>query len=94
MAEAAAPSRSFGGDMVRPIGMQQIIGLKRALIEAGIPVTVHMHDACGGQTFRLELTDAEAPREESLGRARTFAELYLGRHLTFDGTGATFWAAD
>lgn len=75
------------------IGLQEIVGLRKALAEAGIPATVHMHDACGGQTFRLELTDSGVPEQETLARARAFVESYLGRRLAFDGTGATFWVA-
>lgn len=75
------------------IGLQEIVGLRKELQAAGIPATVHMHDACGGQTFRLELTDPAAPEKETLERARATAESYLGRRLAFDGTGATFWVA-
>ncbi len=76
------------------IGLKEVIGLRKALLDEGIPVTVHLHDTCGGQSFSFELLDETAPRQETLVQARAFTEHYLGRHLAFSRDGESFWVAD
>lgn len=76
------------------IGLNEVIGLRKALLDEGIPVTVHLHDTCGGQSFSFEVLDETAPRQEMLAQACGFAERFLGRDLAFSQDGTSFWVAD
>ena len=75
------------------ISFKEVIGLRKALVDEGIPVTVHLHDTCGGQSFSFEVLDEEVPRQETLVRARAFAEHFLGRDLAFSPDGESLWGA-
>lgn len=74
--------------MRRVIPLGDVIDLKRSLAETCPTATVHLHDACGGQTLSLEAEPA------AQATARTQVErFFAARHkrIAFDPSGTTFW---
>lgn len=77
--------------MRRVIPLDDVIDLKKSLAGTFPAVTVHLHDACGGQTFFLE-----AGPEDLSGAKERIKAFFAARHVqvAFDTLGTTFWAVD
>ncbi|MFC2705218.1 MAG: hypothetical protein ACFN02_04590 [Olsenella profusa] len=77
--------------MRRAIPLGDVIDLRRSLAEVFPAATVHLHDACGGQTLSLE-----AAPEELAGARDRIEAFFAARHVrvAFDTLGTTFWVAD
>ncbi len=77
--------------MRRAIPLGDVIDLRRSLAEVFPAATVHLHDACGGQTFSLE-----AGPEDLSGAKERIKAFFAARHVqvAFDTLGTTFWVMD
>lgn len=54
--------------MARIVNTFEVEDCNRALVEAGLPTRVHLHDACGGQFFSWDsLGDENAEVRETVG---------------------------
>ena len=72
-----------------PIG--DVIAVNQMLERRGSALRVHMHDACGGQSFSLRADDG-TPADES-GR-QAVGEFFSarGHAVEFSAAGSDFWA--
>ena len=76
--------------MHRVIPLGDVIDLKKFLAGTCPAVTVHLHDACGGQTLSLEAEPETRPEARS-----QVERFFAARHekVAFDPSGTTFWGA-
>ena len=81
------------------ISITDVLALGDDLQAAGIPLKLHLRDACGGQSCWFEYLGEEddpSKRETALTRARELVERRLsggGMRVAFSDDGESFWPA-
>lgn len=74
------------------VSIRDVIAANNMLEQRGSGLRVHMHDACGGQSFSLRGDAGEkgtdADRQAVLGLMRS-----LGHTMEFAEDGVNFWVA-
>ncbi len=72
-----------------PIG--DVIAVNQMLERRGSALRVHMHDACGGQSFSLRADDGTSADEASCQAVGEFFSA-RGHAVEFSAGGSDFWA--
>ena len=72
-----------------PIG--DVIAVNQMLERRGSALRVHMHDACGGQSFSLRADDGTSADEASRQAVGEFFSA-RGHAVEFSAGGSDFWA--
>ena len=76
------------------ISISDVVDINRKLKDGGIEATLHLSDACGAQSGRIEV--APSADAETLARARTIVVDHLaskGIDLQFTDDGGSFWVS-
>lgn len=78
---------------MRIINIRDVITLNELLAAQDVPATVHLHDACGGQTLSLEVADGPGDGPAAAHRVVLGYFDQRGIPIEFDQVdGHTFWA--